>query len=307
MLIEFQKKYGLTNRQAALLCGCSLATVQKWRSGNVSLPAVVVRFLAVLDAAYNGNKACLMDFVKEAADPDAGGGVSADCLQQFADTTVRSACVCEISKNGGIPTENYLRYEHERSLQDAAVGFWQWDIRSGVMQYDAAWASTLGFRPEEVGSNIEFWKTRIHPDDFDRAMEKFDGCRRGQESSYEVEFRIQHTNESWIWVLNRGTVFARDANGVPVRLAGTQIDITRYKDSGFFEQTSGNEALGILSDEWLADISYQLRTPMNCIIGAEQALNSERYDELHMAMMDVIRRSGCEMMRLIDALAVCRT
>jgi DNA-binding transcriptional regulator YiaG len=46
MLIEFQERYNLKNRELALLCGCSLPTVQKWRSGNVPLPAVVHRLEA---------------------------------------------------------------------------------------------------------------------------------------------------------------------------------------------------------------------------------------------------------------------
>jgi len=59
MLNTFQKKYGLKNRELSLLCGCSLPTVQKWRSGTVALPEVVHRFLALLDVAYQGDNSVL--------------------------------------------------------------------------------------------------------------------------------------------------------------------------------------------------------------------------------------------------------
>ncbi len=43
------------------------------------------------------------------------------------------------------------------------------------------------------------------------------------------EARMRHKNGSWVWVLDRGKLFARDENGAPLRVAGTHLDITERK------------------------------------------------------------------------------
>ncbi|HPF69528.1 MAG TPA: ATP-binding protein, partial [Candidatus Krumholzibacteria bacterium] len=48
----------------------------------------------------------------------------------------------------------------------------------------------------------------------------------GESDHYETEHRLRHRDGSWIWVLDRGRVIARDAAGRPLRAAGTHQDIT---------------------------------------------------------------------------------
>ena len=55
---------------------------------------------------------------------------------------------------------------------------------------------------------------------------------------YECEHRIRHRDGSWRWVVDRGIVVSRDAEGRPTRMVGTQEDITMRKAS---EQTLARE------------------------------------------------------------------
>jgi signal transduction histidine kinase len=51
----------------------------------------------------------------------------------------------------------------------------------------------------------------------------------GRRSEYSAELRVQTKDGRWIWVLQRGKVFARDEHGRPLRMAGTSLDITSQK------------------------------------------------------------------------------
>jgi PAS domain S-box-containing protein len=69
----------------------------------------------------------------------------------------------------------------------------------------------------------------IHPDDvagFDEAMK---ANIVGKSGHIEVSYRVKDHDGSWRWLLTRGRVVDRDAQGRPLRLAGTSSDITRLK------------------------------------------------------------------------------
>ena len=42
---------------------------------------------------------------------------------------------------------------------------------------------------------------------------------------------MRHKDGSWVWILDRGRVITRDADGLPTRMIGTHIDITSQKEA----------------------------------------------------------------------------
>lgn len=51
----------------------------------------------------------------------------------------------------------------------------------------------------------------------------------GDTPRYQCEYRMQAKNGEWRWMLGRGKVTARDAQGQPLRIAGTHTDITERR------------------------------------------------------------------------------
>lgn len=194
--------------------------------------------------------------------------------------------------------------EFEAALQEAGIGFWQWDIPSGHTTYNGTWCAMLGYSPEEIESRVEFWKKRIHPDDFQQAIEQLDRYLRDSSSDYRSEFRIRHKDGHWIWVQSRGRITAHDTQGSPVRMTGTHLDITRQKDSELRIQAAKErtEKSNLVKGEFLSDLSRNLRTPMSSIIGTGQMLKQELQGAALRDMADLILQSSDDMMKLIDAI-----
>lgn len=57
----FQKRYGLSNKEMADICGCSLPTIQKWRSGEVAVSGAATQLMRVLDLSAEGHPARLRE------------------------------------------------------------------------------------------------------------------------------------------------------------------------------------------------------------------------------------------------------
>src|SRR5690606_36279042 len=55
---------------------------------------------------------------------------------------------------------------------------------------------------------------------------------------YECEYRMRHRAGHWVWMLSRGRLMERDAEGRPLRIAGTLMDVTARKQ---VEQALANQ------------------------------------------------------------------
>ncbi|MBN1259548.1 MAG: PAS domain S-box protein [Anaerolineae bacterium] len=117
----------------------------------------------------------------------------------------------------------------ELALQGAALGAWDWHIPTGKTTFDERWAEMIGYTAGEITHHLSTWEALVHPDDLPVARERLNAHLEGKTGAYEAEFRMRHKSGKWIWVLDKGRVIERDANGVPLRACGTHLDITRRK------------------------------------------------------------------------------
>ncbi|RJX30277.1 MAG: PAS domain S-box protein [Oxalobacter sp.] len=111
------------------------------------------------------------------------------------------------------------------------IGTWEWNVRSGEIQFNDRWAEMLGYELNEITTTrIDSWMTHTHPEDLLRVRKLLDEYFAHKSESYECEMRMRHKNGQWIWVLDRGRVVKWSSNGKPLRMSGTRQDITKRKE-----------------------------------------------------------------------------
>ena len=129
-------------------------------------------------------------------------------------------------------TEEQMHYAQERfelALKGADLGAWDWNVATGEVTFNARWAEMRGFRLDEIEPHVDTWSVGVHPDDRARVQRVLTDCLEGRTADYEAEHRCRTKSGGWIWVLDRGKVFARDERGRPIRMVGTELDITERK------------------------------------------------------------------------------
>ncbi|MCW2313798.1 EAL domain-containing protein [Rhodoferax antarcticus] len=115
------------------------------------------------------------------------------------------------------------------ALESTGDGVWDWHIPSGEEFFSSSFLAMYGLTENDLRNNPAVMDERVHPDDLapmSRArLAHFDGLS----PTYINEHRIMCADGSWKWVLTRGMVISRDANGKPLRMIGTHTDISERK------------------------------------------------------------------------------
>lgn len=127
--------------------------------------------------------------------------------------------------------ENALRASEERwhlAVQGSHDGIWDWNIRTGDIFFSARWKAMRGYADHEIADSLDEWRSRIHPDDMDRVLGAVDAYLANQRPDFCEEYRVQRKDGSYMWILDRG-IALWDSDGQPVRMAGSETDITERK------------------------------------------------------------------------------
>ena len=136
--------------------------------------------------------------------------------------------------------EEALRKSEERyslAARGSKDGLWDWDLAANRIYFSPRWKTMLGYEEQEIGDLPQEWTSRLHAAEyagFQAALSAY-WARVGENSSFDYEYRIRHKNGSYRWMLCRGIAVVDD-EGKPIRMAGSQTDIT---DKKFFDPLTG--------------------------------------------------------------------
>ncbi len=108
-------------------------------------------------------------------------------------------------------------------------GLWDWNIKTDQVFYSGRWKEMLGYEESAPITQITDWLDRIHPQEKNLIKKEMNDHLEGKTERFECEYQIRHQDGSYLWVQCRG-IAARDEDGKPIRMAGSQADITMRKN-----------------------------------------------------------------------------
>jgi PAS domain S-box-containing protein len=166
---------------------------------------------------------------------------------------------------GGIATDITERKRVQETLRDsearlnlaqqaAGAGVWDWDIRSGRMNWSEEYYRLLGLKPDERQPSHENWLLSVHPDDRTRVQGSVEAELK-EKRELAMEFRITRPDGEVRWLIRRGRTFT-DHDGQPVRMLGITMDITDRKraelllagEKRLFEMMAKGDSLALVLD-----------------------------------------------------------
>jgi diguanylate cyclase (GGDEF)-like protein/PAS domain S-box-containing protein len=153
------------------------------------------------------------------------------------------------------------------ALEGGDFAVWDWNIVSGEVKLSQFGQQMFGYSDAEMGNSIGQWGKLCHPDDRERVLTELRACLKGQTPRFFSEFRMHCKDGRWKWIITRGMVQGRSAEGKALRMIGTHTDVT--------ERREREDALQLAATVFeIADEAVIVTDPQNRIISVNPAFSS---------------------------------
>ncbi|MVN22150.1 PAS domain-containing protein [Mucilaginibacter arboris] len=102
------------------------------------------------------------------------------------------------------------------------------DAVNNKIVYSNSIADLLNISLDDIGSNINWWKSRIHTDDLARVIAKYKFAIHNKKENCGLEYRMRTSDNQYKYVYDQGYL-QYDANGKFIRMIGAIKDIDQLK------------------------------------------------------------------------------
>lgn len=173
----------------------------------------------------------------------------------------------------------HITERYQLATQSSQVGIWDWDMITNKFVWDNTMYKLYGLEKEEVAITYELWSSLTHPDDLAEAEKKLKEALDGKDA-IQSEVRIIWPDTS-IRNIRTKVILQRDDAGNPLRMIGTNWDITKEKE---IEREKIRASKLELKNKELEQFAYlashDLKEPIRTVISFASLLKRRYENEL---------------------------
>ncbi|MCG5508767.1 sensor domain-containing protein [Ectothiorhodospira lacustris] len=147
---------------------------------------------------------------------------SSHVMVQHAEGDLRLYCI-----DVDITTGSRDRERLWEAVRGGNVGLFEWRP-NGEVYLTPELKAQMGYQDDEMDSDMEVWRSLIHPDERDAGIRLFEQYTHQPEGRFRVEIRMRHKTDGWRWILYQASpVYGPD--GQLIKILGSSLDISERK------------------------------------------------------------------------------
>lgn len=188
-------------------------------------------------------------------------------------------------------------------IEATNVGIWERNIQTKELVVNHRWAAIMGYELSELEPiTLSTWKDLIHPEDFKKIENEVMRAYHRTKTYCDVECRMKHKQNHWVWVHIRGKILTWTEDGKPLLMSGAISDITDRKQSEAALQQAKQQAESAnqAKSRYLAHMNHEIRTPLSGFIGFIQLMEETRLEEERQEFMHYMKQSADHLLSIVN-------
>jgi signal transduction histidine kinase len=193
--------------------------------------------------------------------------------------------------------------EYELVLKTMKLSIWRMDVPTKAITYESDYRDAFDMAEIPPGTSFPALVDMIDPAYVDTMSKNMNDLVEGRVENYHMQYevKIPHSDRTY-WEESYATVDKRDLDGKPLTIVGTSQRIDKQKEfeQALIEARNHAEESDRLKSAFLANISHEVRTPLNAIVGFSEVLPMTQSDEEREQLLGLIRDNNAQLLRLFD-------
>jgi PAS domain S-box-containing protein len=187
------------------------------------------------------------------------------------------------------------------TFENAAVGIAHNDADGRFLRVNETFCANVGYSRDELLART--FQDITYPGDLMAELEKFIRLMSGQLSRYSLEKRYIRKDGSIVWI-DVTSSLQRDAAGGPAYAIAVLQDISDRKrlESELRHAKEAAEAANRAKDEFLANVSHEIRTPFGAILGMTDLVLDTPLTDDQRQCLETARSAADSLLGLVEDL-----
>ncbi|MGM9733598.1 MAG: sensor histidine kinase [Prevotella sp.] len=193
--------------------------------------------------------------------------------------------------------------EHELVLKAMKLATWRLDIATMTITFDSDFRAKTDVLSTPPGTPLSSIVDSINPADAERMKTGLMALCNGQSEEYHEQYRVKVPhNDKEYWSDSYATVAERDDSGAPTVIVGTSscIDDAKRLEQELVDARNKAEESDRLKTSFIDNISHEVRTPLNAIVGFSDILTSVTDPAEREGLVAIIKENNQKLLNIFE-------
>ena len=193
--------------------------------------------------------------------------------------------------------------EYDLVLKAMKLAVWHIDIQERTITYDSDYRNALDIPTVPPGSDVELFCDNLLPEYKKRIAESMMALVEGRTDLVHEQYQAHSPlGDGTTWGETYAVVEKRDTSGRPLTIVGTSRRIDKQKEieMALIKARNQAEESDRLKTAFLANISHEVRTPLNAIVGFSEVLAGNPSDDERTMLSKLISQNNARLLHLFE-------